>query len=265
MRECPQRAFTTHGKHWKVACNVSSLSKLKRLIPAGPKRVMRSVRIARGLGLLSDYLSTARNSRGAIRLGTDYGGWVIPSNLLKSDAICYCVGCGEDISFDLALIERYSCEVWGFDPTPRAVQYVKRVTESIPRYHFEPVAVWNEEGSVNFYLPSNSGFVSHSITNLHEADKFIEVPSKRLSSILQTHHHDRLTLLKLDIEGAERIVIDTILEDHVDVDILLVEFDELARPTSTRFRMVRESIEKLRDAGLRLFWIEGLNFTFVRQ
>lgn len=37
-------------------------------------------------------------------IGTKYGGWVIPVNLLNENSICYCVGCGEDISFDLGLI-----------------------------------------------------------------------------------------------------------------------------------------------------------------
>ena len=31
----------------------------------------------------------------------------------------YSVGLGQDISWDKALIEKYRCEVYGFDPTPK--------------------------------------------------------------------------------------------------------------------------------------------------
>jgi hypothetical protein len=43
-----------------------------------------------------------------VRLGSKYGGWIVPATLVRPDSVCYCVGVGEDISFDLALIERWA-------------------------------------------------------------------------------------------------------------------------------------------------------------
>lgn len=43
-----------------------------------------------------------------MRLGSKYGGWIVPATLVRPDSVCYCVGVGEDISFDLALIERWA-------------------------------------------------------------------------------------------------------------------------------------------------------------
>src|SRR5262245_47478917 len=62
-----------------------------------------------------------------IRLGTRYGGWTIPDRVLGADSICYCVGVGEDISFDLDLVRRYGSTVYAFDPTPRAIAFVDRL------------------------------------------------------------------------------------------------------------------------------------------
>src|SRR5690242_18859561 len=59
------------------------------------------------------------------RLGTGNGAWVVPISLIDENSICYCVGCGEDISFDLELIKRFNCEVFSFDPTPKAIQHIK--------------------------------------------------------------------------------------------------------------------------------------------
>ncbi|NJL16280.1 MAG: hypothetical protein HC938_02870 [Nitrospira sp.] len=53
------------------------------------------------------------------KIGTGYGGWFVPTGLLSDQSLCYGVGAGEDISFEVELINRYKCEVHCFDPTPR--------------------------------------------------------------------------------------------------------------------------------------------------
>ena len=50
------------------------------------------------------------------RLGTPYGGWWVPVGLLDAESIVYSVGIGGDASFDLELMDRFGCHVWGFDP-----------------------------------------------------------------------------------------------------------------------------------------------------
>jgi FkbM family methyltransferase len=227
------------------------------------RRLTRSSLSSLQVGVLPDYVKALANARTATRLGTEYGGWVIPRDALRNDSICYCVGCGEDISFDLALIEKYSCTVYAFDPTPRAVAYVSQIARDIANYHFEPIAIWNKAGMTRFYVPRDQRNVSHSITNLQGSGEYIEVKTKRLSQIAQEHKHERISLLKLDIEGAERAVIETILEDKICVELLLVEFDELATASRERTSLLRELVGKLLGAGYELFWIERLNFTFV--
>lgn len=61
---------------------------------------------------------------------------MIPTKLLANSAICYCVGSGEDISFDTALVEDFGCQVFSFDPTPKAIAHVdeliKRFASGMP-------------------------------------------------------------------------------------------------------------------------------------
>ena len=59
-------------------------------------------------------------------LGTSYGGWAIPEDLLSADSVCYSAGVGTDVSFDAELIKRYGCKVHAFDLTPTSVAFIKQ-------------------------------------------------------------------------------------------------------------------------------------------
>lgn len=238
---------------------------LKRIVPASIVDLVRSASVARRLGLLLPWLTTLRYVGQKSRFGSVYGGWVIPRNRLTAQSVCYCVGCGEDISFDLELIRRYSCAVYGFDPTPRSVEFVRRTAADIPAYRFRDVGIWDRDGTVRFFAPRDTTHVSHSITNLQSTESYIEVPTRRLRGVLRENGHSRLTLLKLDIEGAENTVIRTILEDGIAIDLLLIEFDELGFPTPERIARIKDSIRLLLRDGYRLFNISRSNFTFIRS
>lgn len=199
-------------------------------------------------------------------IGTEYGGWIIPVNLINSDSICYCVGCGEDISFDLGLIEFFGCNVFAFDPTPRSVSYVKKVAGDIKKYNFFDLGIFEKEDMLDFYVPRNQEHVSHSILNLQKTDQFIRVKVKRLSSIMQENGHSKIDLLKIDIEGAEYKVINSILEDRLDVKVLCVEYDECFNPIDKNYKnRIKSSVDDLVKYGYKLVCSQGNgNYTFVK-
>lgn len=236
----------------------------KAILPQSWIFFYHSVRVALKLGMLTELLRTLANASGTLRLGGE-AGWTIPKGALNSESVCYCVGCGEDISFDLKLIKEYACPIFAFDPTPRAIAYVKKNTVGITNYHLTEIGIWETEGTVKFFVPDDPAQVSHSITNLEGTNKFIEVQTKRLREVMREQGHSALSLFKMDIEGAEHAVIRTIIADNIQIGILCIEFDELAQhSTPERLASINLSIRNLINYGFRLYWIEGSNFTFVR-
>ncbi len=218
-----------------------------------------------------------------IRIGTNYGGWTIPKNFLDQDSICYCAGVGEDISFDIGLIQRYNCNVYSFDPTPRAISHIDYVRENISsektayinngalsykldalkltRLHFFPVGLWHEDVVMRFYEPKNTNHVSHSILNLQKTENYFEVPCKRLTNLMKELGHDRIDLLKLDIEGAECVVLDSIVSDKLNIRCICIEFDEFAGANLTSNidldgsrERANSCINKLLKCGYRLIY-----------
>lgn len=212
-------------------------------------------------------LTKIRRRNDLKHMGTEYGGWVVPLELLNSQSICYCVGCGEDISFDLALIDKFDCHIFAFDPTPRAIEYVENMTLKHSQYHFFEVGLWDKQDKLKFYVPKNPDHVSHSVLNLQKTEDYIELKVKRLSQIMKENGHEEIDLLKLDIEGAEYKVIDSIIEDRIDIKVICVEFDEFFNPIDNNYKTrIRSCVNNLLTNGYIMVCSQGNgNYTFVRD
>lgn len=193
-----------------------------------------------------------------VRLGSDYGGWWVPEDLVGRGGTAYCAGVGNDITFDLALIEKYGLEVWAFDPTPSVIESVSG-WQTPPSWHFEPVGLWDSPGRIPFFVPKGPGLGSVSATNIHGTRDFVEGIVEPLDVIMHRLGHEYIDLLKMDIEGAEGPVLRSMLAQGILPTVLCVEFDQPEAPWELAAR-----IRALLDAGYVLNKTEKWNFTFSR-
>ncbi len=222
-----------------------------------------------------------------IRLGTTGCDWVIPDNFLNENSVCYLVGAGEDISFDCEVAQVFGSEIVTIDPTPRAkahfdmlVENTKKGVETslyggnytyaatqkiLSRITFLPYGLWSEKDILRFYKPANEAHVSHSIVNLQKTTEFIEVSVVRLKSLMKQNGHSDLDLLKLDIEGAEYKVIDSIIEDKIKIRVLCIEFDEIHTQLDDKYlHRIKTCMEKLFAFGYILVDLDyKYNMTFM--
>jgi FkbM family methyltransferase len=221
------------------------------------------------------------------RYGTVYGGWFVPGGVLTETSVCYCVGAGEDISFELELIREFGCEVYTFDPTPRATQHIaelyENTTKNLPsringsdtlkyevnreglaHLHFLPYGVWSENQTMKFYSPVDPTHVSHSILNLQRTDHYFEAECRTVGTIMESLGHKDLSLLKLDVEGAEHKVIRSLLDEGIRPTILCVEFDEgVVSPDEDYMSSILDTVSRLKQCGYLMTKLESWNATFV--
>lgn len=192
-------------------------------------------------------------------VGSVYGRKWVPTSLLNAKSIVYCVGCGEDISFDLGLIKRFGCDVYGFDPTPRAIKHVETHGQN-PKYHFTPVGLWTEDTKLKFYLNDNPMWVSGSIVGLTGTTNSIEVDVRTLKTIMRDNGHAHLDLLKIDVEGVEYDIFNDLIEHRIFPACITVDFDQ-----PTPLKKTRAMIQTLDQHGYDLVKIQAWDFLFVRR
>ena len=192
--------------------------------------------------------------------GTPYGGWYFSDKALHNQITVVSEGVGEDISFDIELMNNFQVKLFLIDPTPRAELHIQNVTDNLGNKKTipyndssgcQPIEAYdlsniklvdflfikkalysNSNKTIKFYAPPDKNFVSYSISNFQNSfskdTDFIEVTTTNLKTIVFENNLKEIDLLKLDIEGAENQVIPNILRDKIFPKQILVEFDELS-------------------------------------
>lgn len=185
-------------------------------------------------------------------LGSEYGGFFLAENSINSNSIVYSFGIGKDISFDSDLIKDASCKIYAFDPTPSSLDWLK--SQNLPfEFNYFDFGISNLSGWVNFYLPVNSNFVSGSLS-LHDSvdnQSRISVRMRTFAEIAKEFKHEKIDLVKMDIEGAEYDVIESILDSEIEVKQILVEIHDRFY-TDGRTRSIK-MINKLNEKGFKIF------------
>lgn len=192
-----------------------------------------------------------------------YGGWWFAPAGLSRESVVYSLGVGEDVGFDLALIERFGASVHAFDPTPGAVEWVK--SRQLPAaFHFHQLGIADFDGVAQFSAPVAEGNVCFTLLEREGGrGPSIEAEVRRLPTILAELGHDHIDLLKMDIEGAEYTVIPDLVRSGIPVRQILVEFHHRFRNVGNE--RTREAVEMLLASGFRILHISasGREYSFL--
>ena len=235
----------------------------------------------------ADFLLSANE---ILKLGTEYGGWLIPKNIsLDHDSVCYLAGAGEDISFDCALVEKFGCRIRILDPTPRSITHFQQLTlavhkgekfaingslqdfykisqENFSKIKFLPYGLAGDDIEMKFFLPKDPSHISCSTLNLQQTDTWFTAQCYRLLTLMREQDDQNIDLLKMDIEGGEYAVIDDLVANGPLPNLLLIEFDEAHTPLDEgALNRIEYRIHALEQAGMRCIALSGCNMTFSAQ
>ena len=225
------------------------------------------------------------------KLGTNYGGWYVPTNMnLTENSVVYSGGVGEDMSFDLLLQCKYNCNVLLIDPTNKAIKHFDEVNQyynnkqlftggiqsdyysciqslspNLDKLKYVNIGLWNKKEELKFYKQSNENYVSQSLVENMFGQTYDVVPVDSIKNIMEQQCHTHIDLLKLDIEGAEIETVNQMLDDKIYPTYVLIEFDLLLKnkdPGNTTKQLIERMITK---EGYKMLKNDNLNITFIKM
>ncbi len=198
--------------------------------------------------------------------GARSGVWVVCDAALTESDTVYSFGVGNNIAWELALIERFGVTVHAFDPTPEAVRFVE--SQQLPeKFIFHSIGLSAADGTARFRAPRKAGKVNFQPERpgLSAGDdgSWIDCEVRRLATLMNELGHNHLGILKVDIEGGEYAVMGDLIDCAPDQ--LLLEFHH--NMEGIPFERTREALSKAAAAGYRIFDISrrGLEFSLLRR
>jgi FkbM family methyltransferase len=197
------------------------------------------------------------------RFGARSGVWTVHPDVLGPQSVIYSFGVGDNIAWDLAMIETYGLELHAFDPTPRSIGWMSR--QALPAsFHFHSYGLADFAGEIELFEPRKERNMNYtSRAEKKGGTRKITCPVRRFGSIAQDLGHSHIDVLKLDIEGAEVEALPDVLESGISIGQLLVEFHY--NYPSISFASTLERIAGIRKAGFKIFDISdrAYEFSFV--
>lgn len=188
---------------------------------------------------------------------TVFGDWGLPLDFLNKNDIVYSFGVCDDIDFELSLISLKHVQVYAFDPTPYSVDWIAQ--QSLPaQFNFHPFAAAAEDGECYLYpLVNKKGkksTIMYSFSAHQEArNDGVLVKALSLKSTMNKLGHDKVGVLKMDIEGAEYDFIQSVIQSEIRPGLIMVEFHH--RFTDFDKQNTIDTVELLRQSGYQLVYI----------
>jgi len=225
------------------------------------------------------------------KLGTEYGGWYLPSDIkLNENSIIYSGGVGEDISFDLSISTKYNSNIFLIDPTEKSKKHYNEVinfyknkhdfTGNIQTDYYEKIStlqpniekifyldigLWNKPDTLKFYKQDNQNYVSQSLIDGMFGVNYDIVNVDTIKNLMVKFNHHFIDLLKLDIEGAEINVLEQMFNDNIYPKYLCIEFDLLLKNKDYDGITQRLIQKMINEYDYKILIDDGLNITFERK
>jgi len=179
--------------------------------------------------------------------------WTVLTRGLGPDSVVYSGGVGEDISFELDLINRFGVTIQLFDPSPMALHTLSTVPQTSRKaLRFKPLGLAARSQPMGF--SPLGGVMGH-----FGKGSAVYWNCTSLRDEMTLNGHDRIDLLKLDIEGFEYEVLEGCLRDRVFPQQLCVEFHNFMG--AGRWRDTVALLLKMRRFGYRIVHKNQYDYT----
>ena len=131
------------------------------------------------------------------------------------------------------------------------------------KINYLDIGIWNKKENLKFYKNKNPKYVSQSLINGMFSNNYEIVKTKTIKQIMKENNHNKIDLLKLDIEGSEIKVLEQMLKDEIYPKYLCIEFDLYIKRKDTN-NGTKNIVNKLLNIGYKVLVNDKMNITFIK-
>lgn len=178
--------------------------------------------------------------------------YYLDESIISENSIVYSFGLADSIEFEEDLAKKKRCKILCFDPTECSVNYFKNYKND--KIFYYPYGIWIRDEKVKFYRSSDNDNSGHgSISNLFGTKKFDELQCYKLKTLMKINNHNKIDILKIDIEGIAQEVIYDILEDKIYPNQICAEFEyDLLEQKLTNESRLKDWLNNLSNLILKM-------------
>ena len=150
--------------------------------------------------------------------------YYLDESKIDENSIVYTFGLDDSIGFEESLAKKRGCKILCYDPTENSVEFFKNYKNE--KLFYFPYGIWTKDEMVKFYKPADDNkLAGGSANNLWGTNTFKEFQCYKLKTLMKMNNHDKIDVLKMDIEGIAQEVIYDILEDNIYPNQICAEFE----------------------------------------
>lgn len=176
-------------------------------------------------------------------------------NYLTKNSIIYSGGIGGGISFEMQVSKEFNSKIFLFDPTPTGAKTMTKIPDK--NMSFVKLALADYSGNLNLSSPKNPKEGSYTMGGS------LSFPCTSLRDFMKKKGHKKIDLLKIDIEGAEYMVINDILKNKIPVSQIAVELHHRFKGIGYLKTIIL--IKNLYKAGYKLIYKNIDDYTFIKR
>lgn len=119
------------------------------------------------------------------------------------------IDCGANIGLFSARASALGCKTYAFEPNPDVLKYLNMMNKyNNNNIEIVPYAVSKEVGSCLFNVEDGDTTVGNIIGNTAGVTRNFEVKTTSLDAYVEEHGLEKVDFIKVDIEGAERLMLE---------------------------------------------------------
>jgi FkbM family methyltransferase len=194
---------------------------------------------------------------------TDYE-FLFDKAIVVEDSVC--IDCGANVGNVTLQMSNKGAEVYAFEPNPHAFKILSERFNNNKKVHCINKGVWDRNGKMKLFFHENSSedeikwSTGSSILEFKKnisTEKFIEIEVIDLIQFIRKLDK-KISILKIDVEGAECEILERIIEERVyeNIEKIFVETHDHKIPElKIRTDIIRKKIKEEKIENISLDWI----------